>query len=258
MLHKVEICGIDTGKLPTMPQSEMRAVLSKAQQGDQTALERFFHCNLRLVLSVVQRFAGRGEQADDLFQVGCIGLMKAIRGFDLSMDVRFSTYAVPMIAGEIRRHLRDYNAVRVSRSMRDMAYRAMCVKNRIIQEQGKEPTIAEIAKELEVKEADVVFALDAISDPVSIYEPVYHGDEDTACLLDQIRDPSAGETAWLDSISLKEGISKLNEREQKILKLRYYQSRTQMEVANEIGISQAQVSRLEKAALETLRHYVEF
>ena len=258
MLQKVEICGIDTGKLPTLPQAEMRTVLMAAQEGDREAFERFFRCNLRLVLSVVQRFSGRGEQADDLFQVGCIGLMKAIRGFDLNMDVRFSTYAVPMIAGEIRRHLRDYNAVRVSRSLRDMAYRAMCVKNRIVQEQGKEPTTGEIAKELGVKEAEIVFALDAISDPVSIYDPVYHGDEDNACLLDQIRDPSVGENTWLDSIALKEGIEKLNPREQKILKLRYYLSRTQMEVAAEIGISQAQVSRLEKAALETLRHYVEF
>lgn len=255
-MHKVMICGIDTSALPTLKQDEMRSLLIKAKQGDEAARERFIFGNLRLVLSVVQRFSGRGELADDLFQVGCIGLMKAIAGFDLSLNVRFSTYAVPMIAGEIRRHLRDYSAVRVSRSIRDLAYRAMQAKNKLSDRLDHEPTVAEIAKELSLPESEVVYALDAISDPVSLYEPVYHSDEDTVCILDQIRDPKAGEAQWLNSIALEEGISRLSEREQKILKMRYYGCRTQMEVSKEIGISQAQVSRLEKSALKQLEKYV--
>lgn len=256
MIHKVEICGVDTGSLPMLKPDEMRRLLKQAKAGDEAARERFIFGNLRLVLSVVQRFNGRGEQADDLFQVGCIGLMKAISGFDLSLDVRFSTYAVPMIAGEIRRHLRDNNAVRVSRSIRDLAYRAMQAKNRLSETLDHEPTVGEIAKELDMREADVVFALDAISDPVSLYEPVYHSEEDTVCILDQIRDGGDGEPQWLNSIALEEGIRHLSEREQKILKLRYYGCRTQMEVSKEIGISQAQVSRLEKGALKQLEKYV--
>lgn len=239
-----------------LSQKEMRSLLERTKAGDEQARERFIFGNLRLVLSVVQRFAGRSEQADDLFQVGCIGLMKAIAGFDLGLDVRFSTYAVPMIAGEIRRHLRDYNAVRVSRSIRDLAYRAMQAKNKLSEQSDHEPTVAEIARELQLPEADVVFALDAISEPVSLYEPVYHADDDTMTLMDQIKDTSGGETHWLNSIALEEGISHLGEREQKILKMRYFGARTQMEVSKEIGISQAQVSRLEKSALKSLEKYV--
>ena len=256
MTHKVEICGIDTGSLPVLGASEMRSLLQKAKAGDAAARERFIFGNLRLVLSVVQRFSGRGEMADDLFQVGCIGLMKAIAGFDLSLDVRFSTYAVPMIAGEIRRHLRDYNAVRVSRSLRDLAYRAMQAKNKLAESSDHEPTVAEIAAELKLPEADIVFALDAISDPVSLYEPIYHSDDDTVTLMDQIRDGKDNEKQWLNSIALEEGISHLNAREQKILRMRYFGARTQMEVSKEIGISQAQVSRLEKSALKQLEKYV--
>ncbi|MBR0081399.1 MAG: RNA polymerase sporulation sigma factor SigG [Clostridia bacterium] len=256
LTNKVEICGIDTGSLPVLRPAEMRSLLEKAKKGDLAARDRFIFGNLRLVLSVVQRFAGRGEQPDDLFQVGCIGLMKAIAGFDLSLDVRFSTYAVPMIAGEIRRHLRDYNAVRVSRSIRDLAYRAMQAKNRLSERSDHDPTVAEIAKELQLPEADVVFALDAISDPVSLYEPVYHSDEDATTIMDHIKDTKDGESQWLNSIALEEGMSHLNEREQKILKLRYFGARTQMEVSKEIGISQAQVSRLEKSALRQLEKYV--
>ena len=255
-MHKVEICGIDTSVLPVLKQDEMRRLLERAKAGDTAARERFIFGNLRLVLSVVQRFSGRGEHADDLFQVGCIGLMKAIAGFDLSLDVRFSTYAVPMIAGEIRRHLRDYNAVRVSRSVRDLAYRAMQAKNKLSETLDHEPSVAEISKELDLPEADVVFALDAISDPVSLYEPVYHSDEDTVCLLDQIKDTKTGESHWLDSIAIEEGMRHLPEREQRILKMRYFGCRTQMEVSKEIGISQAQVSRLEKSALQQLSKYV--
>ena len=256
MTHKVVICGIDTGSLPVLKQSEMRSLLEKAKTGDSAARESFIYANLRLVLSVVQRFTGRSEQADDLFQVGCIGLMKAISGFDLSLDVRFSTYAVPMIAGEIRRHLRDYNAVRVSRSIRDLAYHAMQAKNKLSETLDHEPSVSEIAKELSLPEADVIFALDAISDPVSLYEPIYHSDDDTVCLMDQIKDNNDGESHWLNSIVLEEGMAHLNEREQKILKMRYFASRTQMEVSKEIGISQAQVSRLEKSALKQLEKYI--
>lgn len=234
----------------------MRALLVKAKSGDEKAREQFIYANLRLVLSVVQRFSGRGELADDLFQVGCIGLLKSINGFDLKQDVRFSTYAVPMIAGEIRRHLRDYNAVRVPRSMRDTAYHAMQMKLRLTDAMSREPTIGEIAKEMHVPESEVVFALDAISDPVSLYDPVYKTDEDTVCVLDQIGDPKDSESKRLDSIALREGISHLSERDQKILKLRYFACRTQVEVSKEIGISQAQVSRLEKSALKQLEKYV--
>ncbi len=256
MIHKVEISGIDTGKLPKPSQAELREMLERAKSGDTEARERFIFANLRLVLSVVQRFSGRGEQADDLFQVGCIGLMKAIAGFDLTLGVRFSTYAVPMIAGEIRRHLRDYNSVRVSRSLRDTAYRAMQAKNHLMENAEREPTVADIAKELGISEAEVVFALDAIADPISLYEPVFHGDEDAVCVMDQIRDSKEGESAWLNSIAIQEGIRHLNPREQKILKLRYFGAKTQIEVAREIGISQAQVSRLEKGALKSLQKYV--
>lgn len=255
-LQKVEITSLDTSRLPRLKPGEMRELLVKAKSGDDAARERFIYCNLRLVLSVVQRFAGRGEIMDDLFQVGCIGLIKSVDGFDLKQDVRFSTYAVPMIAGEIRRHLRDYSAVRVPRSMRDTAYRAMQAKLHLTESLSREPTVGEIAKELHMKEADVVFALDAISDPVSLYDPVFQTDDDTLCVLDQIADPKDSEARRVDAIALKDGIAKLSERDQRILNLRYFACKTQVEVADEIGISQAQVSRLEKSALRQLEKHV--
>ena len=255
-LQKVELTGIDTSRLPKLKPNEMHELLVRAKSGDEQAREQFVYSNLRLVLSVVQRFSGRGELMDDLFQVGCIGLLKSVDGFDLNQNVRFSTYAVPMIAGEIRRHLRDYSAVRVPRSMRDTAYRAMQAKLRLTESLSREPTVGEIAKDLNIPEADVVFALDAISDPVSLYDPVYKSDDDTLCVLDQIRDPKDSEARRLDAIALKEGISHLGERDQKILKLRYFACKTQVEVSKEIGISQAQVSRLEKSALRQLEKYV--
>ena len=255
-LNKVVICGVDTSMLPTLGQGEMRQLLAEAKAGDKAARDKLVTGNLRLVLSVIQRFSNRAEQADDLFQVGCIGLMKAIDNFDISQNVRFSTYAVPMIIGEIRRFLRDYTALRVSRSLRDMAGKAMQVKKRLTDELNREPTVGEIAKALDLPEADVVFALDAVVDPVSLFEPVFHEDGDALYVIDQIRDESAGEGKWLDSIALEEGIGHLNEREQRIVKLRYFQMKTQMEVSREIGISQAQVSRLEKGALERLKKYI--
>ena len=255
-LHKVEITSIDTSRLPRLKPEEVRALLERAKAGDEDARERFIYANLRLVLSVVQRFVGRGEQADDLFQVGCIGLLKSVAGFDLNQDVRFSTYAVPMIAGEIRRHLRDYSPVRVPRSMRDTAYRAMQAKLKLTESLSREPTVSEIAKELNLKESSVVFALDAVTDPVSLYDPVFNSDEDAVCVLDQLCDPRDTETKRVDAIALKEGISHLGERDRKILNLRYFACKTQVEVSKEIGISQAQVSRLEKSALRQLEKYV--
>ena len=255
-MQKVEITNLDTSRLPRLRPEEMRTLLERAKAGDAEARERFIYSNLRLVLSVVQRFTGRSELADDLFQVGCIGLIKSVDGFDLSQNVRFSTYAVPMIAGEIRRHLRDYSAVRVPRSMRDMAYRAMQAKLRLTDTLSREPTVGEIAKDLGVKESEVVFALDAISDPVSLYDPVFNADDDTLCVLDQICDPKDSEEKRIDAIALKEGISHLGERDRKILNLRYFACKTQVEVSKEIGISQAQVSRLEKSALRQLEKYV--
>ena len=255
-MQKVEITSMDTSRLPKLKPDAMRELLVKAKSGDETAREQFIIANLRLVLSVVQRFSGRGELADDLFQVGCIGLLKSISGFDLKQDVKFSTYAVPMIAGEIRRHLRDYNAVRVPRSMRDTAYRAMQTKLKLTDALSREPTVSEIAKEMQVPEADVVFALDAISDPVSLYDPVFKTDEDTVCVIDQIGDPKDSEEKRLNAIALRAGIAHLSERDQRILKLRYFAAKTQMEVSKEIGISQAQVSRLEKSALRQLEKYV--
>lgn len=255
-MQKVEITSIDTSRLPRLKPDEMRDLLVRAKAGDESAREQFIYANLRLVLSVVQRFAGRGEQADDLFQVGCIGLLKSVAGFDLSQDVRFSTYAVPMIAGEIRRHLRDYSAVRVPRSMRDTAYRAMQAKLKLTESLAREPTVGEIAKELNLPESSVVFALDAVSDPVSLYDPVFNSDDDVMCVLDQVRDPKDTEARRVDMLALKEGISHLGERDRRIVNLRYYACKTQVEVSNEIGISQAQVSRLEKNALKQLEKYV--
>ena len=221
-MNKVVICGVDTSTLPTLKQDEMRELLQRTKAGDREAREKLVTGNLRLVLSVIQRFSNRSEQADDLFQVGCIGLMKAIDNFDVSQNVRFSTYAVPMIIGEIRRFLRDYTALRVSRSLRDTASKAMQVKKRLTDELNREPTVAEIARELGLSEAEVVYALDAVVDPMSLFEPVFHEDGDALYVIDQIRDESSVEGKWLDSIALEEGISHLNEREQRIVKLRYF------------------------------------
>ena len=255
-LYKVEICGVDTAKLPTLDPKEMHELLVRIKKGDEDARQRFIKANLRLVLSVVQRFVGRGESPDDLCQVGCIGLLKAIQNFDLSHEVRFSTYAVPMIIGEMRRHLRDYTAVRVSRSLRDTAYKVMQTKNRLSSILDHEPTLGEIAAELKLPEEELVFALDAISEPVSLYEPVFHDDGDAVSIIDQLRDERVSEGKWLDALALREGIKALKPREQRILELRYYRCKTQMEVSREIGISQAQVSRLEKNALKQLKRYV--
>ncbi|MFC2950189.1 RNA polymerase sporulation sigma factor SigG [Virgibacillus sediminis] len=252
--HKVEICGVDTSKLPVLKNEEMRELFKKMQEGDGdlSAREQLVNGNLRLVLSVIQRFNNRGEYVDDLFQVGCIGLMKSIDNFDLSHNVRFSTYAVPMIIGEIRRYLRDNNPIRVSRSLRDIAYKALQVREKLISKTSKEPTPMEIAKEMDIPHADVVFALDAIQDPVSLFEPIYNDGGDPIYVMDQISDDKDKDSTWIDKLSLKEGMYQLNEREKMILNKRFFQGKTQMEVADEIGISQAQVSRLEKAAISQM------
>lgn len=256
MINKVEICGVNTSKLPVLKEKEMKELLQKMRNGDTQSREKFIRGNLRLVLSVIQRFNNRGENVDDLFQVGCIGLIKAIDNFDLSQNVKFSTYAVPMIIGEIRRYLRDNNSIRVSRSLRDVAYRALQIRDRLVNENNKEPTITQIAKELKVPREEVVFALDAIQDPVSLFEPIYHDGGDAIFVMDQISDNKNLDESWIENISIKEAMKKLNAREKLILTLRFFDGRTQMEVADEIGISQAQVSRLEKTALRHMRKYV--
>lgn len=250
--NKVEICGIDTTTLKTIPEKEKVMLLEKAQNGDKTAREKLVMGNLRLVLSVIQRFSNRGENLDDLFQIGCIGLMKAIDNFDTSHEVKFSTYAVPMIIGEVRRHLRDNNPVRVSRSMRDTAYHAMQAREKLSNEMNREPTIEEIARELGKEKSEIVVALESIVEPVSFYEPVFSNGGDTIYLMDQLgADESDGD--WIDEISMKEAIKNLPPREKRILSMRFMQGLTQTEVANEIGISQAQVSRLEKSAINTIK-----
>ncbi|MDM0466162.1 RNA polymerase sporulation sigma factor SigG [Clostridium perfringens] len=256
MINKVEICGVNTAKLPVLKEKEMKELLLQMQKGDTSAREKFIKGNLRLVLSVIQRFNNRGENVDDLFQVGCIGLMKSIDNFDLSQNVKFSTYAVPMIIGEIRRYLRDNNTIRVSRSLRDIAYKALLVRDKLVNENNKEPTVSQIAKELKIPREDVVFALDAIQDPVSLFEPIYHDGGDAIYVMDQISDSKNQDDSWLENIAIKEAMKKLNDREKLILNLRFFNGRTQMEVADEIGISQAQVSRLEKIALKHMRKYV--
>ena len=256
MINKVEICGVNTSKLPILSKKEKDELFIKIKTGDMQARETFIHGNLRLVLSVIQRFNNRGENADDLFQVGCIGLIKAIDNFDLSQNVQFSTYAVPMIIGEIRRYLRDNNAIRVSRSLKDIAYKALTVKEKLTLKNAKEPTVSEIAKELELPKEDVVFALDAIADPVSLFEPIYHDGGEATYVMDQVKDTKNSDESWLENISINEAMKHLDEREKHILNLRFFQGRTQMEVAEEIGISQAQVSRLEKSALKQMRKYV--
>ena len=249
MINKVEICGVNTSKLPILSNEEKMKLFDRIKKGDKEAREEFISGNLRLVLSVIQKFSGRGENADDLFQVGCIGLMKSVDNFDLSQNVKFSTYAVPMIIGEIRRYLRDNNSIRVSRSLRDTAYKALGAKERLMAKNENEPTIEEIAKELGMEKEDIVFALDAIQEPVSLFEPVYNDGTDAIFVMDQISDEKSHDENWLEEISLKEAMKKLGEREKHIIDLRFYKGRTQMEVAKELGISQAQVSRLEKSAL---------
>lgn len=250
--NKVEICGINTAKLKVLKEKEKMEYLQQMHNGDPTAREKLINGNLKLVLSVIQRFSNRGENMDDLFQVGCIGLMKAIDNFDVTVGVKFSTYAVPMIIGELRRYLRDYNAVRVSRSLKDTAYKAMHAKEDLTKKLDREPTIEEIANELDMKKAAVVMALEAIVDPVSLYEPVYSDGGDTIYVMDQVGDKS-DDNDWLGEIMLKEALNNLNEREKNILSLRFFQGKTQVEVAEEIGISQAQVSRLEKGVLNRIK-----
>lgn len=249
---KVEICGVNTSELPVLKEKQKMELLRRARNGDNNARDELISGNLKLVLSVIQRFSNRGENPDDLFQIGCIGLIKAIDNFDLSLDVRFSTYAVPMIIGEIRRFLRDNSSLRISRSLKDTAYRAMQVKEELIAKNGKEPTIDEIAKRMEMPREDVVLALESIVDPVSLYEPIYSDGSDTIYVMDQVGDKNE-ESNWLDEMMLKDAIKNLPSREKKILRLRFFDGKTQMEVANEIGISQAQVSRLEKAAIDTIK-----
>lgn len=253
MQRKVEIANVNTATLPLLSAEEKEELFRKVQEGDKEARERFIYCNLRLVLSVIQRFNNRGESADDIFQVGCIGLIKAIENFDSSYNVKFSTYAVPMIIGEVRRYLRDYSPIRVSRSIRDMAYKALQAKEKLTNEHQKEPTVEEIAKELGVKKEEIVFALEAIQDPISLFEPVYHDGTDALYVMDQVSDEKNSDEKWIENISLKEAMKKLNERERNIIRMRFFKGRTQMEVSEEIGISQAQVSRLEKSALKNMR-----
>lgn len=250
--NKVVICGVDTSKLPLLKEAQKIALIKEAQQGNTNAREELINGNLRLVLSVIQRFTGRGENLDDLFQVGCIGLIKAIDNFNTDLLVKFSTYAVPMIIGEIRRYLRDNNSVRVSRSIKDTAYRAMQIKERLMAEKQEEPTISEIANELQMSETDIVIALESIVNPMSLYDPIYSDGVDTIFVLDQVGDNN-DDRNWLDEISLKEAIKNLNVREKHILSLRFMQGKTQMEVSREIGISQAQVSRLEKGAIDKIK-----
>ena len=253
MQGKVEIAGVNTAKLKVLKNEETMALLRRTKEGDQAARQELIEGNLRLVLSVIQRFSSRGENADDLFQVGCVGLIKAIDNFDINQPVRFSTYGVPMIIGEIRRYLRDNSAIRVSRSMRDTAYRVLQVRDRYLAEHQKEPTVEQIAQELEIPREEVVFAMDAIVDPVSLYEPVYSDGGDAICVMDQVRDTKNTDEDWTDRIALKEAMKRLDPRERRILSLRFYEGKTQTEVSAEVGISQAQVSRLEKGAINTIK-----
>ena len=256
MRSRVEICGINTAKLPVLKHDEMTALLRRAHAGDSVAREQLICGNLRLVLSVLQRFAGRGESADDLFQVGCIGLMKAIDNFDVNQPVRFSTYGVPMIVGEIRRYLRDNSALRVSRSMRDTAYKVLQGREKLMAETQREPTVEQIAKYLDIPREDVVMAMDAIVDPVSLYEPIYDSGGDAICVMDQVSDTKNTDERWTERIALKDAMKLLDPRERRILSLRFYEGKTQMEVSAEVGISQAQVSRLEKGAINTIRKHL--
>ncbi len=254
--YKVEICGINTSTLPILKEAEKEELFRRIKAGDKEAREAYIKGNLRLVLSVVRRFAGSNENVDDLFQIGCIGLIKSIDNFNPDMEVKFSTYAVPMIIGEIRRYLRDYNSLRVSRSLRDTAYKALHTKELLQRNSCKEPTIEEIAKEINIPKEDIVQALDAIQSPVSLYDPVYTDGGDTLYVMDQISDKKNREERWIENLSLSDAMKRLGEREQHIIKLRFFEGKTQMEVANEIHISQAQVSRLEKSAIKNMRNYL--
>lgn len=256
-VNKVEICGVNTAKLPLLSNEEKDELFSRIVKGDSEARRIFIEGNLRLVLSIIKRFSSSNENVDDLFQIGCIGLIKAIDNFNVDLDVKFSTYAVPMIIGEIRRYLRDNNSIRVSRSLRDTAYKAIYAKEHMMKEQLREPTIHEIAEEIGISKEDIVMALDAIQSPVSLYEPVYTEGGDTLYVMDQISDKKNKEESWVEDLSLSEAVKRLNDREANIIRLRYFEGKTQMEVAKEVGISQAQVSRLEKNALKSMRQYLE-
>ena len=253
LINKVEICGVNTSKLPVLSNEEKQELLIKIKNGDIDAREKFIKGNLRLVLSVVQRFGGRGENPDDLFQVGCVGLIKAIDNFDINQEVQFSTYGVPMIIGEIRRYLRDNNMVRVSRSIRDLAYRVLQEKEKFLKEKGREATIDELAKNLEVEKEEIALSLDAIQDPVSLQEPVYNDGQDSVYIMDQIKDNKNTAEKWIDDLAISEAIKKLSEKEKMIIDKRFFLAKTQMEVADEIGISQAQVSRIEKNAIAHIK-----
>ena len=256
MINKVEICGVNTSELPVLSEKEKNELMIKIKSGDNEARQKFIGGNLRLVLSVIQRFAHRDENADDLFQIGCIGLIKAVDNFDTSHKVKFSTYAVPMIIGELRRYLRDNTPIRVSRSLRDIAYKTLRAKEDYINLHSKEPTVEELSKILEIPKEDIVFSLEAIQDPVSLFEPAYNDGTDTLYIMDQVKDKKNTDESWLEEIALKEAMARLSEREKHIVNLRFFSGRTQMEVAEEIGISQAQVSRLEKNALERMKKYI--
>lgn len=256
MINKVEICGVNTSELPILSEKEKIELMQKIKNGDMDARQKFIGGNLRLVLSVIQRFTHRDENADDLFQIGCIGLIKAVDNFDLSHNVKFSTYAVPMIIGELRRYLRDNTPIRVSRSLRDIAYKTLRAKEDYINLHSKEPSIEELAQILEIPKEDIVFAMEAIQDPVSLFEPAYNDGTDTLYIMDQVKDKKNTDESWLEEIALKEAMARLSEREKHIVNLRFFSGRTQMEVAEEIGISQAQVSRLEKNALERMKKYI--
>ena len=253
MANKVEICGVDTAKLPLYKEAEMMQMLKQIKAGDASIREKFINGNLRLVLSVIQRFSNRGENPDDLFQVGCIGLIKALDNFDMEHGVKFSTYAVPMIIGEVRRYLRDNNAIRVSRSLRDLAYRALQTREELSRSLQKEPSVSEIAMAMGADREEVVMALESIQEPVSLFEPVFHDDGDAIYVMDQVSDTKNTDARWIESLSLSEAMDKLSPRERHILKIRSFEGKTQMEVAREIGISQAQVSRLEKNALSAMK-----
>ncbi len=253
MIKKVEISGVNTASLPVLSNKEKDELLKKVKEGDSEARDEFISGNLRLVLSVIQRFQNRGENADDLFQIGCVGLIKALDNFDLSQNVQFSTYAVPMIIGEIRRYLRDNNPIRVSRSIRDLAYKALQVKEKLTKESGKEPSIEQIAKALEVDKEEIGFSLDAIQDPISLQEPIYKDGSENLYVMDQVRDNKNIDEKWAENLTIAQALKKLNQREKDIIARRFFDGRTQMEVADEIGISQAQVSRLEKDAINRIR-----
>ena len=253
--NKVEICGVNTSKLPLLSKEEKDGLFIKIKNGDEEARKTFINGNLRLVLSVIQRFRGKGESADDLFQVGCVGLIKAIDNFDLSQNVQFSTYAVPMIIGEVRRYLRDNNSIRVSRSTRDLAYKVIQYKEKYNKEHSKEPSIDEIAKELGVKKEDIAFSLDAIQDPISLHEPVYNDGVDNIYVMDQVSDTKNTDESWTENLSLMQAMKKITNKEKEIIARRFFDGKTQMEVAEEIGISQAQVSRLEKSAIKHIQRY---